>query len=360
MKRLFFLWLVGLLAWPLSALPTTLAVGPEGSTDFTSIGEALLAAGEKDTLLVAPGTYAETLQIKKNLTIRSASGESDVLLEGAGKYRLMTIENGVKVHLEGLVFTRSLNRNASALLIWDGAQVDITRCVFRECHNTQSNAVHVRHAQTRARFFLCRFLDNTADLHSAALSSSHGARLEVRDCVFRGNTSKGAAGAVNCTSGSAFFEGNLFVGNTGLLSGALAFEGETSGHVIGNTFHGNSAPGYAAVRLNDQVRFAGNIVSGSPQSFGIECPAATDRRRNILFDNEAGNILGSDFAPGEVVSDPLFCAPGQDDFTLCASSPALPANNGEGLIGAYGAGCEECAAHGSGPSHRGGLESRLR
>ncbi len=355
MVRLFFratapVLLLAALAFHQPGLARVLAVNPDGSTPNTTIGGAILAASAGDTVTVAAGNYHETIWIQKSLTLLSASGERDVTLDGEGRFRIMLIEYDVEVNLAGLDFVDGVDQDAAALLIWKGARARVDHCAFRQCHATLSNAVHVRHPDTRATFSDCLFQDNTAGLHSAALSSSHEARLTVTGCVFAGNSSQGSSGAVNCTSGLAVFENNLFKENQGLLSGALAFDGTAHGRVAGNTFHANRAPGYAAVRLNDQVEFTGNIVSGSKDSFGLESQTPANRRENIFFGNDSGDLLGSGPAADEVLADPLFCDPPRGTFTLCGDSPALARNNGTRQIGAFPEGCPPCSHRGGGPA----------
>jgi parallel beta-helix repeat protein len=58
----------------------THAVAVDGSGDFTTIGEAIAAAAEGDTVLVAPGEYAEAIVIDKDLTLKGAGPRERILL----------------------------------------------------------------------------------------------------------------------------------------------------------------------------------------------------------------------------------------------------------------------------------------
>ena len=56
---------------------TTITVDDSGGADYTSIREAVYNANDGDTILVYTGIYTENLDVKKQLTIKSESGNPD-------------------------------------------------------------------------------------------------------------------------------------------------------------------------------------------------------------------------------------------------------------------------------------------
>ena len=65
-----------------SADPSTFAVKPDGSGDFTSISDAINRSRPEDSILVYPGTYRENVDVPWALNISSASGKpEDTVLE---------------------------------------------------------------------------------------------------------------------------------------------------------------------------------------------------------------------------------------------------------------------------------------
>ncbi|MEA1945424.1 MAG: NosD domain-containing protein, partial [Euryarchaeota archaeon] len=56
---------------------TTITVDDSGGADYTSIQEAVYNANDGDTILVHAGTYTENVDVKKQLTIKSESGNPD-------------------------------------------------------------------------------------------------------------------------------------------------------------------------------------------------------------------------------------------------------------------------------------------
>jgi hypothetical protein len=51
---------------------------------YNTIGEAVIAASAGDTIIVAGGTYAETVNVDKSLVIKASSGETPTINPGAG------------------------------------------------------------------------------------------------------------------------------------------------------------------------------------------------------------------------------------------------------------------------------------
>jgi hypothetical protein len=56
-------------------------VATDGSGDYQTINEALAAAEEGDTILVAPGTYSEYLFIEKDITLAGDGPREDIVVE---------------------------------------------------------------------------------------------------------------------------------------------------------------------------------------------------------------------------------------------------------------------------------------
>jgi hypothetical protein len=60
---------------------TTHSVAQDGGGDFDTIGAAIEAAADGDTIRIAPGTYVEHLVIEKDLTLSGEGDRSDVVVE---------------------------------------------------------------------------------------------------------------------------------------------------------------------------------------------------------------------------------------------------------------------------------------
>jgi hypothetical protein len=58
----------------------THVVAADGTGDFTTIGEAIAAAAEGDTVLIAPGAYAEAVIVDKALTLKGDGPREQILI----------------------------------------------------------------------------------------------------------------------------------------------------------------------------------------------------------------------------------------------------------------------------------------
>ncbi len=315
-------------------------VRQDGTGDFSTLSDAVSFAMDGDYILVGPGTYDETFSIEKNLIIESESGRDVTILDGGEIHSLLDIRSGCVVEIRGITFSRAYGGDGSALVVWFGANATIEDCSFTQNFTYNSNAVYVRHSGTSAAFRRCEFSDNTAGLHSAALSMMYDATLIVEDCVFARNAANGH-GTFNAIGGHVEFRNNVFWDNSGSY-GAMTLEGGTSGVVSGNTFFGNNSS-VASVGIFSPVVFEYNIVAGENMGLGLSRTSEGQFRYNLFYDNAGGDFGGESYE-GEFVADPLFCIPEFGAFSVCADSPVLPENNSCCLIGALGVGCPNCGA----------------
>jgi parallel beta helix pectate lyase-like protein len=321
-----------------SAQAATLVVRLDGSGNYLSIAEAIEAAMPDDTILVGPGTYNESLDITKSLTLESESGKSVTVLDGQDSIWLMKIEVPCNVTIRGFLFTNAYSTEGSALYIAHQPTVLVEDCSFVENYATGSNAVHARHDGTSLTIRNCEFLRNSCAVHSAALSIGIGGYLGVYDCTFAENTAPGTSAAVNVNSAQADFDGNLFYDNSGAGAGALNILSGSVCTVTRNTFHGNSG-GYGSVFLAGPTLFEKNIITGELTGPGLDCDWRVLHTCNLYYDNLGGSIYEGGFGESELEMDPLYCDWQIADFTLSDSSPALAIINECGDMGALGVGC---------------------
>src|SRR5512136_2135998 len=107
--------LMALLIWlmPIDCARTYM-VDDNGFADYRTIGEAVVAASNGDTIYLKPGIYREEVVLDKSLNLTPLNGETEpIVLDGKGlkKGILITADN---CSIEGLTVT---NFNASGIEI---------------------------------------------------------------------------------------------------------------------------------------------------------------------------------------------------------------------------------------------------
>lgn len=76
--------IAGWSAGVVTASGVTHIVAADGSGDFSTIAEAVAAAADGDTILVKPGTYAGSLVIDKDITLRGDGPREDITIDLPG------------------------------------------------------------------------------------------------------------------------------------------------------------------------------------------------------------------------------------------------------------------------------------
>jgi hypothetical protein len=236
-------------------------------------------------------------------------------------------------------------------IIVRGAGVVIEDCLFRDCTSSHNGgALYTGYSQQGARVRDCVFQDNFAPFRGGAVSVDHGA-AEFRRCLFVGNSTTDASeqfyggGALHC-NWSVYGEGTIcqvwrctIVANSsgGNGSGIYAWNSEGGFWMARSIVAFNTGPGM------------GFDSEPSVESFTFSC----------VHGNEGG-----DASPGYsslIWSDPLLCGIAVRDFSLCANSPCLPANNiYDALMGFADEGCGDCDSSPTEQKSLGGVKAMYR
>jgi len=139
---------------------------------FPTIAAAVEAARDGDRIELGAGTYTESLQIDKSITLAGTTG---TILNGEGLRRPLHVRDAT-VRLENLVFQDGLGEPGCAVLVERGELV-VERCEFRDCRSSGC---------------------------AGAIAARASALLRVTDSLFLGNISDGRGGACHVAAGSGF------------------------------------------------------------------------------------------------------------------------------------------------------------
>ena len=324
-----------------------LTVATDGSADYDTITAAIEAAGDGDTNRIAPGTYAESLRIEKDITL---SGEGDrgdvgVVLDTKpetsydgpwGPLDVAVVFEDAEAVVERLSFEQTY---MEAGLVWVvGGEVDFTDVAFA------GNDVVLWGGEPS-------FTDSTIDAYFAV---REGASPTVSDSemvqhasidgpgrtIIRGSTLRDGTSASAEATGA--YEDNHFIGgplevDTGsdmLVRGNLVegVEGgaailvhfpETTARIVGNTVR-DSRIGIAVDTDAPGSAIEGNAITGVRIGIHVDSDSPIRVADNVIEDaRTAGIVLEGD---GASVVDNAICGSGTG-LDIRTGSPSILSND---------------------------------
>ena len=358
-------------AYPLLSIVITLvaaASAGEAQTvihvpgDYTMIQEAINAAADGDTVLVAAGTYSGAGNhnfrfFGKAITLRSEDGPESTIIDcqnGNPGFQIIDGETNSTV-IDGFTI---VDGRASGTEAGGGAYIYAATPVFRNCifqsctSETNGGAVSVWNGTGTTEmplFSNCTFLFNGAYEDGGAIEATGAIRVE--NCRFANNDAMGTGGfpadggAIKAGNGSEI-HGSIFLANNARRGGAIfatsidirncLFDGNTASFV-GTTHNRGGAiylnGGMGTVRFVTTVRnsaleegdgiymatgdytFFENILWDSAgDSLVVAAGTATVTRNNIRL--TSGTYPGTD----NINADPLFVSGPEGSYYLSQTS----------------------------------------
>ena len=188
-----------------AASATVHTVDDFGVADFATIGEAIAACSEGDTVLVFAGTYAgpENRGLSfddVNIAIIANDGYVMTTIDCEGEDRAF--------YLSGVHDTTTVIRGFT---IVNGNSTG--------ARYTSGGAIYM-HSGSSAIVDGCSFESNTAT-DGGAIAIGTGNTARIRDCIFIGNSATLFGGAINCNYDDSVIRGCHFAENTAPQGGAL-------------------------------------------------------------------------------------------------------------------------------------------
>jgi serine protease len=356
---------------PATAAAATVLRVPQ---DFSTIQSAIDGAVAGDTVLVAAGTYNETIDFQaKAITVVSESGAASTTINGDGVGAVVTMNAnaGETPVLQGFTV-----RNGGASGFTDGA-IDTSGGPALIENNTITGNRFCGEGAVTARFSSATIRNNvisgnSQDLCSggvggAGVSIGGAGTVQLLNNVITGNTHGTGAGGVQLfAAGEPTISGNVIKDNVGWFGGGMALvnvsdatitnnviagnQGAQGGGiyvsvpfgargplVVNNTFAANEANnGLAAYATGfyGQTAFVNNILVGDGTASVVECDGSFDPsppiiRFNDVYNGGTGAEYGGDCTDqtgvnGNISADPLFVDAVGGDFHI-RQGPAVDA-----------------------------------
>jgi hypothetical protein len=274
------------------------------SGPYPTIQTAIDAAASQDEILVAPGTYAEKINLNgKAIKVIGSGGPDVTILDGTGLGdSVVTVENGEGpgTAIQGFTITGG-NTNLGAGMIVVNSGPAVIGCIFTE--NTASNCGGgIFNQNSNPTIVNCVFTLNTATTSGGGVCNEN-ATPTITNCAFIDNTANVGGGIHNSTGSNAGITNCTLTQNTGNSGGGGMWNNNASVPVVTNCILWDNTGG----------------------SFGGPNTPA------VVFSNVQGGFSG----PGNINADPLFVTGPLGDIYLSQvaagqgiDSPCLDAGAG--------------------------------
>jgi hypothetical protein len=362
-------------AWAIAPASARAATTLDVPSAYPTIQAAISAAADGDTVLVAPGTYHERIDLlRKNITVQSSGGRAVTVLDGdgVGVVVRMDADPGETPTLRGFTVRNGGNGSGSdggidtsggPAVIEDNLVTDNAYCgegaivaAFSAAtirNNTITNnrqvgcsggsgggGVSIRGAGTVQ--LLGNVIDNNQHgswAGAVSLFAAGSARIERN--LIRNNSAGNAGGAIEIVNDSPVtIRNNLFVNNSAPKGGAIdvsVSSGSVGADIANNTFVGNTGASGSAILTEgfaQSVAIYNNLVVGAGPGGVIACDGTYSPNGPQISTNDVVATSGTRFAgicaglAGNLDAAPTFVNGGAGDYHLASGSAGIDAGTG--------------------------------
>jgi nitrous oxidase accessory protein NosD len=288
----------GSLLAPGAGTGATHVVAQDGGGDFATIGEAIAAAADGDTVLVGPGEYVEVLVIGKDITLTGDGAAGEVVIsippdaptvafEGAPfPYGIRLADSDATISdvtMEGRRDTVSLVVDGGSPMLSD-LRVDGVGIAFVFIGASTPTLTGSRwDGYLAVRDSAAPVIEGNTITREVVSIDGPG------ETILRGNTFLAGAGTSLSAGATGIVEGNELTG------GSIAVDTGSDVLVQGNTvreFRGDVSRGAIEVRdAGSRARIVGNRISGSSTGISVQSRTEASIEGNELTDNEVGMLI---------------------------------------------------------------------
>ena len=217
----------------------------DASAAFATVGAAISAAANGDTILVCPGTYVENINFAgKAIAIRSVAGAAVTILDGNAidsVVKFVSNESSSSV-LEGFTVRNGGGSFASGGIQISAASPIIRRNLVIGTNGCSTPGISISGGSPLIEYNTIANNISTCSGIGGGVVISNSAQAVVRRNTIANNTGVGYGGGIALwSSGASTVESNLITGNAATNGGGIAIVNPSSSSIVGNLIVRNQA-----------------------------------------------------------------------------------------------------------------------
>jgi parallel beta-helix repeat protein/predicted outer membrane repeat protein len=295
--------------------------------DFPSIQLAIGSAttADGDTIVVAPGTYVETIDfLGKTIVVRSAQGPSVTTLDGSGNGSVVTFQSGEGPDsvLQGFTIRGGSADIGGGIRIVGGASPTVADCAVSG--NTATLRGGGIYAAGSPTIHNCRIGANAAETGGGMYIV--GGKLTIINCTFSGNVATGSGGGIYSIGATpVLFNCTLSENSASFTGGIRADDGQVT---VRNSILWNNVPGAFGGTALRVVTYSdvqgGHVGAGNINAHPLFVDAAGPDDTPGTADDDLRLQLPSPCIDAGQNAAYVFCAPDLDGNARQFDDPGAP------------------------------------
>jgi hypothetical protein len=282
--------------------------------DYATIQGAIDAAADGDTVVVAAGTYAESINLSKSITVEGA-GAGVTTIDGVGGDPTVSLytQQTVTPAIRGFTITGGSSTFGGGVYLVGQGSATITDNVIT---------------------------GNYAGGGGGGIDINGGGSSLIERNRITSNNGQYGGGIEIINAMTPVIRNNLVAGNAASSGGGLSLSvpyGSTGPSIVNNTWVDNTAssgPGWRFIGFASTTVVRNNVVSGSTSQPTVFCDATYSSVAPILQSNDIFNAGGDEYAgscagttgtAGNVSVDPGYADPSHGNYHLRPDSVLIDA-----------------------------------
>jgi hypothetical protein len=302
--------------------------------DYDTIQEAIDAANEGDTVMVADGTYYENISFKgKAITLRSKNGAGSTIIDGNANGSVVSFVDNEDTDsvLDGFIIQNGSAGQGGGILCYKSSP-RISNCIISHNLARQGGGIYcVGPVPSTPTITGCTISDNTTDNGSGGgIYCSSVDSLSISDCNISGNSAllfRDGGGFYSVITSSTITN-TIISGNVSARHGGGIHILSSSLKLINCTVADNSATVYGGGIIYHASSLSvvnsiiwGNTVNGLASEVGLS-DAITVSYSNIRG-GDPNNPVNPFPGIGNIEENPLFTDPDNGVYSLQLGSPCI-------------------------------------